>query len=123
MALAPATHCRCTSRPPLPVAPLSPLEQTRADPATLCVRRDHDQRARPADRRVGDDPALGILHHSRAPLQVEVAAPPFVAELLERLLYLAQVGDVARLEHGQHGRCIGRDRRAIPHGLTCLPTR
>ena len=45
------------------LAPLRPVEQTRADPAPFVLRRDHGQRPVAPHRGVGDDPAsLGLDH-------------------------------------------------------------
>ena len=91
---------------------LGELAQRAADPAPAGVGVDVDQRVVAQQQRGGDDPAARLLDHPRVALEVQPGRRPVGLQVLDREVRIAEVRDVAREEHAQHGLGVVGARRA-----------
>ena len=91
---------------------LGELAQRAADPAPAGVGVHVDQRVVAEQQRGRDDLAARLLDHPRVALEVQPGRRPVGVQVLDREVRVADVRDVARQQHAQHGLVVGAARRS-----------
>jgi hypothetical protein len=99
----------------LAIALLGPLQHASTNAQSLELRGDHRQRPSAVHSGIANDPAVVQLDHQRVGGEIELTGAPLVAQILERVIRRAEIGDVTSDQHGQYRRRIIESSTAQPH--------